>query len=201
MEYYILTGFLTLMLGPFVGFIPPVLFLLYYPITKLVFKALKKDTKQLDDFYLAIPRFFNFTTITNFLINWIIMPPINFITWIPRAILSIVKFQTKVIEFLLVTVPKRTFKIIEFLIDNLIIGPIRFFTNYFIRFTDWIASGNASDYFTEAIIFWFELYFFQIQQLFNLAITSMFGHIYGNDPVIDVIRLPDDMFLLNMIKI
>jgi hypothetical protein len=122
MEYYILTGFLTLMLGPFVGFIPPVLFLLYYPITKLVFKALKKDTKKLDDFYLAIPRFFNFTTITNFIINWIIMPPINFVSWLPEAILSIVKFQTKVIEFLLVTVPKRTFKVIEFLIDNLVIG-------------------------------------------------------------------------------
>jgi hypothetical protein len=29
----------------------------------------------------------------------------------------------------------------------------------------------------------------------------MFGHIFGKDPVIDVIRLPDDMFLLNMIKI
>ena len=201
MEYYILTGFLTLMLGPFVGFIPPVLFLLYYPITKLVFKVLKKDTKKLDDFYLAVPRFFNITKITNFIINWIIMPPINLIAWIPKAILSIVKFQTKVIKFLLITVPKRVFKVVEFLIDKLVIGYIRFFTDYFIRFTDWIASGNAADYFTEAIIFWFELYFFQIQQLFNLAISSMFGHIFGNDPVIDVIRLPDDMFLLNMIKI
>jgi len=115
MEYYILTGFLTLLLGPFVGFIPPLLFLLYYPVTKLAFKVLKKDTKQLDDFYLAIPRFFNFTTITNFLINWIIMPPINFLSWLPKAILSLVKFQFNVIKFLIITVPKYIFKVVEFL--------------------------------------------------------------------------------------
>jgi len=198
---YIYTVFLTIILGIILKLTNPVMFLLYYSVTKLVFKVIKKDTKKLDDFYLAIPNFFNFTKITNFITKWIIMPPINFISWLPRAILSIVKFQTKVIEFLLVTVPKYVFKVVNFIVDNLIIGPIKFFTNYFIRLTDWIASGDASDYFTEAIIFWFELYFFQIQQLFNLAITSMFGHIYGNDPVIDVIRLPDDMFLLNMIKI
>ena len=199
MEYYILTGFLTLLLGPFVGFIPPVLFLLYYPITKLVFKALKKDTKKLDDFYLAVPRFFNFPAITNFIKEWFIMPPINFFSWIPRAILSLLKFQFTAIEFFFVTVPNFIFKVLNFLVDTLLIAPIRFFTDYFIKITDWIASGDAADYYIQYIIFYYELYFFQIQQLFNTFIKSSFVHIFGKDPVIDVIRLPDNMFFLGNI--
>lgn len=196
---YILTGFLTLGVGAFVRYIPPLLFLLYYPITKLVFKVLKKDTKKLDDFYLFLPRLINLNSIVKFISEWIIKPPIDFITWIPRAILSFVKFQTSVIEFVLVKVPKYIFGVLKFILDTLIIVPIRFFTDYTIKITDWIASGDAADYYIEYIIFWYELYFFQIQQLFNLAITSMFGHIFKKSPI-NVVKLPDNMFLLNNIK-
>lgn len=194
MEYYILTGFLTLMLGPFIGFLPPVLFLLYYPITKLVFKALKKDTKELDDFYLAIPRFFNFATITKFLINWIIMPPINFLSWLPEAILSLVKFQFNAIKFLIITVPKYVFKGIEFLVDNLIIGYIRFFTDYFIKITDWIASGDAGDYFSAAIVNYYEFYYFQWQEILNTIIKTSFG--IFKIPPIKAIKLDESAFIL-----
>jgi len=194
MEYYILTGFLTLLLGPFVGFIPPLLFLLYYPVTKLAFKVLKKDTKQLDDFYLAIPRFFNFTTITNFLINWIIMPPINFLSWLPKAILSLVKFQFNVIKFLIITVPKYIFKVVEFLVDNLIISYIRFFTDYFIKITDWIASGDAGDYFSMVIVNFYEFYFFQWQEILNTVIKNSFG--VFKIPPVKAIKLDESAFIL-----
>ena len=191
---YIYTAFFTIIIGIVMKLTNPVLFLLYYPVTKLVFKVIKKDTKKLDDFYLAIPNFFNFTKITNFIINWIIMPPINFLSWLPKAILSIVKFQFNVIKFLVITVPKYVFKVVEFLVDKLIIGYIRFYTNYFIKITDWIASGDAGDYFSMVIVNYYEFYYFQWQEILNTVIKNSFG--VFKIPPIKAIKLDESAFIL-----
>ena len=191
---YIYTAFFTIILGIVMKLTNPVLFLLYYPVTKLVFKVIKKDTKKLDDFYLAIPNFFNFTKITNFIINWIIMPPINFLSWLPKAILSIVKFQFNVIKFLVITIPKYVFKVVEFLVDKLIIGYIRFYTNYFIKITDWIASGDAGDYFSMVIVNYYEFYYFQWQEILNTVIKNSFG--VFKIPPINAIKLDESAFIL-----
>jgi len=127
------------------------------------------------------------------------MPPINFLSWLPKAILSIVKFQFNVIKFLVITVPKYVFKVVEFLVDKLIIGYIRFYTNYFIKITDWIASGDAGDYFSMVIVNYYEFYYFQWQEILNTVIKNSFG--VFKIPPIKAIKLDELLDIGNKMKL
>ena len=78
--------------------------------------------------------------------------------------------------------------------DTLLIAPIRFFTDYFIKITDWIASGDAIDYYIVWIVYFYEFYFFQWQEILNTVIKKSFN--IFKIPPIKAIKLDDSAFIL-----
>jgi hypothetical protein len=197
---YIYTGFFTLLLGSVVLYNPVIMFFLYYIVTRFMFKNFFfKDTTKLDDFYLFIPRFFKLTEIINFIKDWLIMPLVDFFTWIPQGIVYFLKLLIQVFIFLLDTVPSYILKLIKFLFDTFVIVPLRMITDYIIELTDWHVYGYASDYAIDTIVKSFEFYFFQIQQLLNQYLFGSFKHLLKNFNPPKIIDLPDSAFILKNI--
>lgn len=154
-----------------------------------------KSTTKLDDFYLILPRLIGkIGDIVKFIVNWLIMPPINFITWIPRTLLKIVKFMIKVFTYLLVNVPNYLLKLFRDVVYTLIIAPIKWLTDYYIKLTDWFVSGDAGDYFSMAIVNFYEFYFFQWQEILNTVIENSFS--VFKIPPIKAIKLDQSAFIL-----
>ena len=193
--YYLIPLFIVILLGWVTGLSVTILALLYYPVTRIILIRSNKSTKKLDDFYLILPRLFGkIGDLVKFVVNWLIMPPINFITWIPRTILKIVRFLIKVFSYLLVNVPKYLLKLFTDVVYNLIIAPIKWLTNYYIKLTDWFASGDASDYFSMVIVNFYEFYFFQWQEILNTIIKNSFS--VFKIPPIKSIKLDESAFIL-----
>jgi len=188
---YIYTVFLTIILGIILKLTNPVMFLLYYPVTKLVFKVIKKDTKKLDDFYLAIPNFFNFTKIIDFIFNWIIKPPIT-------ALTAIVNFISKAVIFMFNKVPTYVFNLISNAINLFVINPLKWLKNYSTQWTDWIISGKASDYVIEIIMGTINFLIFQIQEMLNTGLKAANNASGGIIPEIKLknVNLPMDAYVL-----
>jgi hypothetical protein len=188
---YIYTAFFTIIIGIVMKLTNPVMFLLYYPVTKLVFKVIKKDTKKLDDFYLAIPNFFNFTKITDFIFNWIIKPPIT-------ALTAIVNFISKAVIFMFNKVPTYVFNLISNAINLFVINPLKWLKNYSTQWTDWIISGKASDYVIEIIMGTINFLIFQIQEMLNTGLKAANNASRGIIPEIELknVNLPMDAYVL-----
>ena len=113
--YYAISGFFTLLIGLPLAFNPIILVLLYYLITKIVFKLFNKTPTELDNIlekltlkHIIAAISYYMKVVTDFIFNWINIIYIN-------PLKSIVNYQTRWIEW--ISSGKAGDYIIEFIMD------------------------------------------------------------------------------------
>ena len=113
--YYAISGFFTLLIGLPLAFNPIILVVLYYLITKIVFKLFNKTPTELDNIlekltlkYIIATISYYMKVVTDFIFNWINIIYIN-------PLKSIVNYQTRWIEW--ISSGKAGDYIIEFIMD------------------------------------------------------------------------------------
>lgn len=119
--YYILSGFFTLLIGIPLGLNPILLVLFYYLITKLIFKVLSKNPKELDNIQENIVNTLNLNAITTGIANFIkavsdfIFNIIDILYLKPFG--AIVNYSSKWIEW--ISSGKAGDYIVEFIMDTI----------------------------------------------------------------------------------
>ena len=115
--YYAISGFFTLLIGLPLAFNPIILVLLYYLITKIVFKLFNKTPTELDNIlekltlkHIIATISYYMKVVTDFIFNWINIIYIN-------PLKSIVNYQTRWIEW--ISSGKAGDYIIEFIMDTI----------------------------------------------------------------------------------
>jgi hypothetical protein len=113
--YYAISGFFTLLIGLPLAFNPIILVVLYYLITKIVFKLFNKTPTELDNIlekltlkHIIATISYYMKVVTDFIFNWINIIYIN-------PLKSIVNYQTRWIEW--ISSGKAGDYIIEFIMD------------------------------------------------------------------------------------
>ena len=115
--YYAISGFFTLLIGLPLAFNPIILVVLYYLITKIVFKLFNKTPTELDNIlekltlkHIIATISYYMKVVTDFIFNWINIIYIN-------PLKSIVNYQTRWIEW--ISSGKAGDYIIEFIMDTI----------------------------------------------------------------------------------
>jgi len=204
--YYLISLGIVGIIGTVTKIKPIGLILLYYPITKFILTYFQPsipdlNMNELDDFYMFIPNILkNIGKVFDFITEWIIEPPINFIKWIFNSLKNIITFIKDAFLFFITTVPKYIIDVLFKIINTFIIEPLKWITEYLKKITNWFNGDKAIDYFTKVIVNAQNLYFFQWQELLNFFIEIVNKYIPFKLNEIKAIDLDEKYFMLGFVQ-
>jgi|DEB0MinimDraft_10_1074344.scaffolds.fasta_scaffold128485_1 hypothetical protein len=205
--YYLISLGIVGIIGTVTKIKPIGLILLYYPITKFILTYFQPsipdlNMNELDDFYMFIPNILkNIGKVFDFITEWIIEPPINFIKWIFNSLKNIITFIKDAFLFFITTVPNYIIDVLFKIINTFIIEPLKWITEYLKKITNWFNGDKAIDYFEEVIVNAQNLYFFQWQELLNFFIEIVNKYIPGLKlNKITEINLDEKYFMLGFVQ-
>ena len=205
--YYLISLGIVGIIGTVTKIKPIGLILLYYPITKFILTYFQPsipdlNMNELDDFYMFIPNILkNIGKVFDFITEWIIEPPINFIKWIFNSLKNIITFIKDAFLFFITTVPNYIIDVLFKIINTFIIEPLKWITEYLKKITNWFNGDKAIHYFEEVIVNAQNLYFFQWQELLNFFIEIVNKYIPGLKlNKITEINLDEKYFMLGFVQ-
>jgi len=204
--YYLISLGIVGIIGTVTKIKPIGLILLYYPITKFILTYFQPsipdlNMNELDDFYMFIPNILkNIGKVFDFITEWIIEPPINFIKWIFNSLKNIITFIKDAFLFFITTVPNYIIDVLFKIINTFIIEPLKWITEYLKKITNWFNGDKAIHYFEEVIVNAQNLYFFQWQELLNFFIEIVNKYIPFKLNEIKAIDLDEKYFMLGFVQ-
>lgn len=165
--------------------------LVFYPLARMTQAIMgegEKELKQLNDIYLAIPRWVKYILVKLF-------SPFKFFLIGAQYVLDGILWAFKKYLSFLMWIATKVFDAVKgvgSLLVKFVQKPLEAVAKFMYDLADWVVN-KLDDYVIKVVTFIFQLFFFQVQELLNSFIKSAFG--IFRLPPLEVIDLPKEFII------